>query len=252
MSGTTYGEPVSWHPERPKYRPLRVLLSWLLSAAALLIAASIVPGVSVEGFGGAVVAALLIAVLNAILPPIVAALRLPFMALVGFLAVLVLDALMLILASEIRPEAISVDHFGWALLAALVAAAVGVVLDVIFGTNDDDTYTLKVVQRIAKRQGGGERMDVPGIVYPRDRRSRPARAAEGDARRQRAEHGALAGRGQLCARRVGARPLVADRSEPGGHPARLEPRHSGVPLGRQADRPHHRVLGAGRLRRDRA
>jgi uncharacterized membrane protein YvlD (DUF360 family) len=165
MSGQMYGEAVSWHPERPEYHPLRLLLSWLLSAAALLIAAAIVPGVAVEGFGGAVVAALLIAVLNAILPPIVAALRLPFMALLGFVAVLVLDALMLLLASEIRPEAISVDNFGWALLAALVAAAVGVVLDVIFGTNDDDTYTLKVVQRIAKRQGGAEPTDVPGIVY---------------------------------------------------------------------------------------
>ena len=165
MAGTTYGEAVTWHPERPKYRPLRLLVSWLLSAAALLIAAKLVPGVAVEGFWGAVVAALLIAVLNAILPPIVAALRLPFMALLGFVAVLVLDALMLLLASEIRPEAISVDNFGWALLASLVAAAVGVVLDVIFGTNDDDTYTLKVVQRIAKRQGGGERTGVPGIVY---------------------------------------------------------------------------------------
>ena len=165
MSATTYGETVSWHRERPKYRPLRLVVSWLLSAAALLIAAKIVPGVAVEGFGGAVVAALLIAVLNAILPPIVAALRLPFMALLGFVLVLVLDALMLMLAAEIRPEALSVDNFGWALLASLVAAAVGVVLDVVFGTNDDDTYTLKVVQRIAKRQGGGERTDVPGIVY---------------------------------------------------------------------------------------
>src|SRR5688572_12813407 len=165
MSASTYGEAVTWHPERPKYRPLPLLASWLLSAAALLIAAKIVPGVAVEGFWGAVVAALLIAVLNAILPPIVAALRLPFMALLGFVLVLVLDALMLMLAAEIRPEALSVDNFGWALLASLVAAAVGVVLDVVFGTNDDDTYTLKVVQRIARRQGGGGRTDVPGIVY---------------------------------------------------------------------------------------
>ncbi len=124
MAGMTYGEAVTWHPERPKYRPLRLLVSWLLSAAALLIAAELVPGVAVEGFWGAVVAALLIAVLNAILPPIVAALRLPFMALLGFVAVLMLDALMLLLASEIRPEAISVDNFGWALLASLVAAGV--------------------------------------------------------------------------------------------------------------------------------
>ncbi len=79
--------------------------------------------------------------------------------------VLVLDALMLLAVSEIRPEWITVDNFGWALLAALVAAAATVVLDVVFGTNDDDTYTLKVVQRVAKRQGGGERTDTPGILF---------------------------------------------------------------------------------------
>jgi uncharacterized membrane protein YvlD (DUF360 family) len=164
-AGKAYGEAVTWQPERPRYRPVRLLVSWLLAAAALLIAASIVPGVSVEGFGGAAVAALLIGILNAIIPPVIAALRLPLMALLGFVLVLVVDALMLQAASEITPDAISVDDFGWALLAALVAAAVGVVLDVIFGTNDDDTYTLKVVQRIAKRQGGAERTDVPGIVF---------------------------------------------------------------------------------------
>jgi uncharacterized membrane protein YvlD (DUF360 family) len=161
----TYGQGVTWEPARPRFHPVRLVVSWLLAAASLLIAAWIVPGVAVEGFGGAIIAALLIAILNAILPPIVAALRLPLMALLGFVLVLVVDAVMLLVAAEIAPKAISVDNFGWALLAALVAAAVGVVLDVIFGTNDDDTYTLKVVQRIAKRQGGATRTDVPGVVF---------------------------------------------------------------------------------------
>jgi uncharacterized membrane protein YvlD (DUF360 family) len=165
VSATAYGDGVTWHPERPKYRVLRVLVAWVVSAAALLLAATVVPGVSVEGFWGALIAALLIAVLNAVLPPIVAALRLPFMALLGFLVVLILDAAMLMLASEIRPEALAVDSFGWALLASLVAAAISVVLDVLFGTNDDDTYTLKVVQRIARRQGGATRTDVPGMLF---------------------------------------------------------------------------------------
>ena len=40
-----------------------------------------------------------------------------------------------------------------------------IVLEVIFGTNDDDTYTLRVVQRIARRQGGGARTEVPGIIF---------------------------------------------------------------------------------------
>src|SRR6478735_1917535 len=107
-----YGERVVWEPARPRFHPLRLLVSWLVSAAALLVAAWIVPGVSVNGFGGAVVAALLIAILNALIPPLIAALRIPFMALLGFVIVLLVDAALLELASEIRPEAISVDSFG--------------------------------------------------------------------------------------------------------------------------------------------
>ena len=38
-------------------------------------------------------------------------------------------------------------------------------LDVVFGTNDDDTYTLRVIQRIARRSGERVETDVPGIVY---------------------------------------------------------------------------------------
>jgi uncharacterized membrane protein YvlD (DUF360 family) len=165
MAEATFGDAVAWHPERPKYHPVRVVVAWLLAAGALLIAAYIVPGVSVDGFWGALVASLLIAILNAVLPPLVAALRLPLMALLGFVFVLVLDALMLLFVSHLDVTAITVDNFGWALLAALVAAAVGVALDVVFGTNDDDTYTLRVVQRIARKQGGATRTDTPGIVY---------------------------------------------------------------------------------------
>ncbi len=76
-----------------------------------------------------------------------------------------LDALALKLASDFLEGTFTVDNFGWALLAALVVAAVSVALEVIFGTNDDDTYTVRVVQRIARRQGGAVETDVPGIVY---------------------------------------------------------------------------------------
>jgi uncharacterized membrane protein YvlD (DUF360 family) len=160
-----YGERPAWKPEAPRLRPFRVLLTWLVSAGALLVAAEIVPHVSVTGFHGAVVAAALIALLNAVLPPIVAALRLPFALITGFVLVLVLDALMLRAASDIAPGAIQVDSFGWALVAALVAAAVTVVLDVIFGTNDDDTYTLRVVQRVARRSKDRIATNVPGILF---------------------------------------------------------------------------------------
>jgi uncharacterized membrane protein YvlD (DUF360 family) len=161
----SYAEDVVWHPDRPRFKPLRVLLSWALTAAALGVAAAILPGVDIGGTAGALAVAAVVAAINAVLPPLLAALRLPFMLALGFVLVLALDALALKLASDLLDNTFIVDNFGWALLAALVVAAVSVVLEVIFGTNDDDTYTLRVVQRIARRQGGATRTDVPGIVF---------------------------------------------------------------------------------------
>ena len=150
---------------RPKIKPFRLLVSWLVAAAALFIAAWIVPHVEIQTFLGAVVVSLVIAVLNALIPPLVAAIKLPLTLVLGFLIVLVLDALMLLAASALTEDAIEVDSFWWALLTALIASAVTVVLDVIFGTNDDDTYTLRVIERIARRSGERVETDVPGIVY---------------------------------------------------------------------------------------
>ena len=165
MSTETYGVAPAWTPERPKLRPARVVLQWLVAAAALLIAAWLVPGVHITDYLGALVASAIIAVLNALLPPFVAALRLPFMVVLGFLLVLLLDAALLLATSHIVPQWLTVDSFGWALLASLIAAAVTVVIQVILGTNDDDTFTFRIVQRIAKRQGEQIRTDVPGIIY---------------------------------------------------------------------------------------
>jgi uncharacterized membrane protein YvlD (DUF360 family) len=150
---------------RPRIKVLRVLVAWVLSAAALLFAAAIVPGVSVNEWGGALLAAAIIGVLNAILPPLIAAIRLPFTLITGLLLVLALDALMFQLTSWIAPSALTVDSFWDALLAALVASVLSVVLDPIFRSDDDETYMIRVTQRIARRTEGETRTDEPGLIF---------------------------------------------------------------------------------------
>ena len=86
--------------------------------------------------------------------------------LVGFVLVLVLDALMLLAADRITDG----DSLGRLVLVGARSSrssrpAVGVVLDALFGTNDDDTYTFRVIQRIARRSGERVRTDAPGIVF---------------------------------------------------------------------------------------
>ncbi len=160
-----YGEDYRWSPEVPKFRLIRFVASVLLMAPAVLIAAAILPGVDLPNVWGALLVALAVVLLNMVVPPLLAAIRLPLTLVFGFLLILVADALMFKLASDWFPGSFHVDNFGWALLMALVTSAVALVLEIVLGANDDDEYSLRVVNRIAKRSGERVETDVPGIIY---------------------------------------------------------------------------------------
>jgi uncharacterized membrane protein YvlD (DUF360 family) len=155
----------AWSPGRPPLRPLRLVAAWLASALALLLAAALIPGADIRDFGGAVVVAAIVAVLNAILPPLIAALRLPFTVGIGFLLILALDAAILLLAADIAPDELHVDGFWPALGVALIASAVSTCIGVIVGIDDDDAYSLRVARRVARRTGRPIETDIPGLLF---------------------------------------------------------------------------------------
>jgi uncharacterized membrane protein YvlD (DUF360 family) len=162
---TAAAETPAWSPEKLRVRPLHVLLSWLLAAVALLLAAWILPGVSIEGFQGALVATAAIGLLNGLIPPVLAALRLPATLILGFVLLLVADALIVELAAQITNGALKVSGFDQAFLAALIISAGTTALSVILGVDDDEAYSLRVTRRIAARRGGREHSEVPGILF---------------------------------------------------------------------------------------
>jgi uncharacterized membrane protein YvlD (DUF360 family) len=159
-----YGSRPSWEPVRPRFRPTRLVIMWAVTALSLLIAAAIVPGVSIPGLGAALIVAAIVGVLNAVIPPIVAALRLPLTVVVDFLLLLVIDAAILLGAASVTDD-IHVSSFWTALLASIVASAVSIALDVVFGVDDDETYTFRVIHRIARRSSDRVETDVPGVVF---------------------------------------------------------------------------------------
>ena len=160
-----YGEAPTRADIRPTLRPTRMLLSLLVSAASVFLAAAILPRFDVGNFWEALLAALVIAALNAVLSPLVAAIRLPYTVATSFLLLLALNAVVLRIVDAATSGAIDVDGAGAAILAALVISAVSTALEVAAGTNDDDVYMLRVIQRIARRSGEKVETDVPGIVY---------------------------------------------------------------------------------------
>ena len=100
------------------------------------------------------------------LPPMLAALRLPFMVAIGFLLVLLADAWLLLLAAELLPDDIRVDGFGDALLAALVIAAVSIVAP--GHPRHQRRRRVRAARHPPGRRAGRARTvrtDVPGIIF---------------------------------------------------------------------------------------
>jgi uncharacterized membrane protein YvlD (DUF360 family) len=159
-----YGRQPQRGDVHPQLHLGRLLVGWLVSALAILMAAAILPGLGVDGFWGALGAALLIGVVNAVIPPLIAALRLPYTVALAFLLVLIADALALRLVAEVD-GGLEVGGFGAAFLASVVIAALTTVIQVIAGTNDDDAYSLRVVHRVARKSSDRQQTEVPGMLY---------------------------------------------------------------------------------------
>jgi putative membrane protein len=79
------------------------LIHWILSGVALLIVANILPGIQVESFGSALIAALVIGVVSATVGLILKIILLPFILLTLGLVYFLINGLMLKLASEFVP-----------------------------------------------------------------------------------------------------------------------------------------------------
>ena len=102
-----------------------ILLQWLISAGAIMLAALIIPGVHVT-FLGALLAALVIGLLNISIKPILLLLTLPINILTLGLFTLVINGLLVLLAGYIVPGFV-VSGFGTAILFALVLMVINLV-----------------------------------------------------------------------------------------------------------------------------
>ena len=107
-----------------------LFLKWILSALALLVVTYVVPGFRVVNLPSALVAVLVIGFLNMTLGLLLKAITLPFAILTFGLFFLVVNAIMLIIASKITPG-LQIASFGAAFIGAVVLAVVHMVLNAV-------------------------------------------------------------------------------------------------------------------------
>jgi putative membrane protein len=95
----------------------------LVVALAVLLTAKVVPGVRVRSFGGAVVFAVVLAILNKLLYGVLVFLSLPLILLTFGLFLIVINAFLYWLADKLV-GGVEVDSFGAAVLGSLVTSMI--------------------------------------------------------------------------------------------------------------------------------
>jgi putative membrane protein len=107
---------------------MKIIVRWLLLAAALLLVANLYPGVTVASFGSALIAAFVLGLFNTLVRPLLVLLTLPVTLLTLGLFLFVINALMFWATASVLDD-FNVAGFGAALIGSLLYSLCGVVID---------------------------------------------------------------------------------------------------------------------------
>ena len=107
---------------------LKLIVKWLLSASALLFVAYVYSGVQVSSFGSAMAAALVLALLNVVVRPVLVVLTLPVTVVTLGLFLFVINALMFWAASALL-QGFVVRDFWAALVGSVLYTLIGIVIE---------------------------------------------------------------------------------------------------------------------------
>ena len=110
---------------------MHLLIRWIVNAAALMLVAYLYSGVTVTSFGAALVAALVLGLVNAVVRPILVLLTLPVTLLTLGLFLFVINALLFWFVAEVV-QGFQVAGFGAALLGSILYSIITLLTSWIF------------------------------------------------------------------------------------------------------------------------
>lgn len=112
---------------------INLLLRWLINAIAIIFSAYIITGVTVSSFWAALWLAIFLGLINVTLKPILVLLTLPINLLTLGLFTLVINAVLILLASSVL-EGFVVSGFWTAMLFSVVLSIISYLLNTFLGT----------------------------------------------------------------------------------------------------------------------
>jgi putative membrane protein len=108
---------------------MKIIVRWMLLAAALLLVHRLYSGVTVDSYRTALIAALVLGLFNTLVRPLLVLLTLPVTLLTLGLFLFVINALMFWMAASVL-DGFHVAGFGAALIGSLLYSLCGMVIDI--------------------------------------------------------------------------------------------------------------------------
>lgn len=112
---------------------MNFLVNMIIAAIAVAISSFLIPGIHVDGFFSALLVAVILSLLNRIVKPIIVLLTLPITVLTLGIFYLVINVMMVYLASSVLGNGFVVDGFFSALFFSIVLSVVNSILDSFAG-----------------------------------------------------------------------------------------------------------------------
>lgn len=112
---------------------LRWFLSIFLNAIALIIVAQLFESFHLEGFGTALLASVILSILNLIVKPILVLFTLPITFVTLGLFLFVINAITLMITQGVMDSSFVINGFGTAIIAAIVLSVLNVILNRLIG-----------------------------------------------------------------------------------------------------------------------
>jgi putative membrane protein len=144
---------------------VRILIIGIFEVIGVLLMTWLLDGLTIDRLGSAIVAVVVISLLNALLWPILTRIFLPFAVFTAGLFFLFLNGVIIWLAGQIVDGFTVANVWPTAIIAAIGITAVNVILSTLLTLDDDSSYYRNVIRRRMRRQGKVEETDIPGVFF---------------------------------------------------------------------------------------
>ncbi|ASK62737.1 hypothetical protein CFK37_11570 [Virgibacillus phasianinus] len=108
---------------------LRWFISIFLNAVALIAVAQLFNSFQLEGFGTALIASIILSILNIIVKPLLIILTLPITLVTFGLFLFVINAITLMITQGLMDDSFIIDGFGIALIASVIISILNILLN---------------------------------------------------------------------------------------------------------------------------